>query len=67
MRREWVDREIRTAAEAILHHLGQRAPGQDLPVSPVTLQGDNVADPPVEPPPGSRRAARRQRKRARRK
>ena len=73
MRQEWVDREIKTVVDGVLHHLGRRPTDADQPVSPITLSGDGLgeedeADPPTEetitpaPAPGAPREARRARK-----
>lgn len=73
MRQEWVDREIKTVVDGVLHHLGRRPTDTDLPVSPITLSGDRLGEDnqeeqsPAEeatavPAPGARREARRQRK-----
>jgi hypothetical protein len=73
MRQEWVDREIKTVVDGVLHHLGRRPTDTDQPVSPITLSGDGLgeedeAESPAEevvapvPAPGARREARRQRK-----
>ena len=73
MRQEWLDREIKTAVDGVLHHLGRRPTDTDLPVSPITLSGDGLEEDAEEGPaaeeavapapvPGARRETRRRRK-----